>query len=484
MDSPHNEFPNLHLADRSLEVDGADFEVLVAVAARHLAQHLDQLGDMDAWSTEGGDDLARSVVEPAPQTPSADWEELIARVVHDLTSVSFVTPSPGYMAFVPGGGLPHAAIADLIAATINRFVTVWVASPALNQLENTVIRWFCDALGLPPAGGGYLTTGGSMSNWSALVTARRCRLPEDFLDGCIYVSDQAHHSIQKASMLAGFPINNVRIIPADDACRLDMERLDRQVEADFEAGLKPFLVAANAGTTNTGAIDDLDAIRQFTSEREMWMHVDAAYGGFFAWTERGKERMKGIETADSVTLDPHKGLFMPYGLGCLLVQRQEDLRITHHVDGAYMPNMQDAEEFVDISSISPELSRGFRGLRVWLPIQLVGMDVFRQLLDEKLDLAAWAHDELSEIEGLELVGAPQLTTIAFRYTPSGMTDETEINEWNRQWLKRLNAAKRFYLTSTTVRGRFVIRICIVSFRTHFEQVEFCVKTIKEQLARR
>ena len=263
-------------------------------------------------------------------------------------------------------------MADLIADSTNRYTSVYGAAPALAQLEANVIAWFCQIAGYPPEARGTLTSGGSLANLTALVTARRERLPENFLSGVIYASDQSHHSVAKGAILAGFPEANVREVPTDERFRLRVDALDELIAEDRRRGLTPFLVVASAGTTNTGAVDPLAELADLAAREGLWLHVDAAYGGFFLLTEEGKRTMRGIERADSIVLDPHKGLFLPYGTGAVLVRDGEALRRAHSLTADYLPGMQNDPDRVDFSQYSPELSRPFRGLRVWLPFKMHG----------------------------------------------------------------------------------------------------------------
>jgi aromatic-L-amino-acid decarboxylase len=455
--------------DRSLELSGDALRDLVAAATERLVAHVDSLPRQPAADTAGGAELARSLRTALPETgrPAAELLDLLfSRVIPK----SFNTAGPGYLAYIPGGGLPHAAVADLVSGITNRYVGVFAAAPGVAAIEADVVRWFCGMTGLPPEAGGVLTSGGSLSNFSALVTARRRLLPENFLDGTMYVSDQAHYSVAKAAMLAGFPERNVRRVATDEAFRVRPDAVADAVRRDRAAGKKPFLVIGNAGTTNTGAVDDLEALSEIARREGLWYHVDAAYGGFFVLTERGRKALAGIERADSIALDPHKGLFLPYGTGALLVRDVGALRAAHAVTADYMPPMQEDPDLPDFSQLSPELSRGWRGLRVWLPISMHGIGPFRRNLDEKLDLTLQAAEELRRIPGIEIVAEPQLSIVAFRLRRPGL-DERALTALNRDLLARVNARARVHLTSTMLGGRFAIRICVLSFRTHADRVQ-------------
>lgn len=454
----------------ALELDGAGLTRLLATITERLAAHVDSLPSQPAADVAGAADVAAALLGAPFPEKGAPLGEILDLLFDRAIPKSFNTAGPGYLAYIPGGGVLHAAAADLIADVTNRYVGVWQAAPALVTLETNVVRWLRDLAGLPAGSGGFLSSGGSLATFSALVTARRERLPEEFLGGLLYASDQVHHCVEKAALLAGFPPRNVRSIPTDERFRIRLDVLAERIAADRAAGGTPFLVAGNAGSTNTGAVDDLGALADLAAKESLWLHVDAAYGGFFLLTERGRRTMAGIERADSIVLDPHKGLFLPYGTGALLVRDAGALRRAHSVGADYLPEMQDGDGRVDWCEVSPELSRDFRGLRVWLPLMLCGVDAFRAALDEKLDLAAFATDELRRIPDLEIVAEPQLSLVAFRLAPPGVTGP-ELDALNRELLARVNARQRVHLSATVLERGFVLRICVLSFRTHRDRME-------------
>jgi aromatic-L-amino-acid decarboxylase len=416
------------------------------------------------------------LVEGLPEQ-GATPEQLIQLVVEGLVPKSFNTAGPGYIAYIPGGGLFHAAVADLIADATNRYVGVWAAAPGLAQLEANVVRWFCDIVEYPNSARGILTSGGSLANFSALVTARRERLAENFLNGTVYVSDQAHHSIHKAALLAGLPQKNVREIRSDESYRMRLDELEARIAEDRRAGFIPFLIVGSAGTVHTGAVDDLDALADLARRENVWFHVDGAYGGFFMLTDKGRERMRGIGQADSITLDPHKGLFLPYGTGSLLVRNGEALKRAHQLSADYLPAMQEDPDLVDFCLYSPELSRDFRGLRVWLPFKMHGIGVFRRNLEEKLELTHWATEQLRTIPGIEILAEPQLSIVAFRLKRAGM-DVQSLNRLNQTFLEKINERKRIYMTGTKLGEMFALRICILSFRTHLDRMQQGMEDIR------
>jgi aromatic-L-amino-acid decarboxylase len=468
------------MATYPLELTSDQMRSLVDEATDRIVGYIESLPDQPSVDVDGATELAKSLIEIDPPEGGQKPEELFDLLFDRLIPSSFNTAGPGYLAYIPGGGIFHAAVADLIADATNRYVGVCAAAPALVQLESNVIRWFCRFVGYPAGAGGILTTGGSLANFTAIVTARKELLGDDLQHATIYGSDQVHHSVQKAANLAGFPYASVREIATDERFRIRVNVLKETIARDRASGQRPFLIIGSAGTTNTGAVDDLGALADLAKAERCWLHVDGAYGAFFVLTERGRRALKGIELADSITLDPHKTLFLPYGTGSLLVRDAGALRRAHSLHAEYLPPMQAEADLVDFCEISPELSRDFRGLRVWLPLKMHGVDVFRRQLDEKLDLTEWATRELRKIEGIEIVAEPQLSVVAFRLVRPGLSEE-QLNELNREFLERINSRKRVMLTPTVLGGRFVLRICVVSFRTHLDRMKMALEDIRAAL---
>lgn len=449
---------------------------LVEAAMERIAEHVDTLPDQPASAIEGGLRLARSLAEPLPQR-GTPFPKLLDLLFDRAVPRSLNTAGPGYLAYVPGGGLLHSAVADLIGTSVNRYIGLFGSAPGLGQIEANVTSWFREMVGYPAEAGGILTSGGSLSALTAIVTARKERLPENFLSGVLYWSDQTHHSLEKAALLAGFPASNFRKLPTDDLFRLRVDALEAAIEEDRQRGLTPFLVVGSAGTTNTGAVDPLKEIAEVARRHGLWFHADGAYGGFFVLTGEGRRVLDGLSLADSLALDPHKSLFLPYGTGALLVRDAGALRRTHSLRADYLPQANE----VDPSELSPELTRPFRGLRVWLPLKMHGIEPFREALEEKLALARWASEELKKIEGIEVVAEPQLSTLAFRLNPGGMPpeDTEDLNRLNRRLMNAINEKKRVFLTGTKVGDRFVIRICVLSYRTHRDRMEICLEDVRE-----
>jgi aromatic-L-amino-acid decarboxylase len=456
-----------------LDPSPEDMQEMGEAALAYLVEFLRQQPDLPAGGEPGGLDAARAARESPPEE-GGEFKPLL-ETVQVAAAKAYGTTGPGYLAFIPGGGLFTATLADFLATGINRFVNLWTAAPLVAQIENNVVRWLCDLFGYPTRSRGILTSGGSMANFSAVVAARKALLPEEFLDGALYVSDQVHASVTKAAALAGFGPRNIRVVPTTDELRMDVDALRAMVQEDRRAGLRPFLVVGSAGTTNTGAVDPMADIAAVAREEGLWFHADAAYGGFFQLTERGRAKFTGIERADSITLDPHKGMFLPYGTGSLVVRDGERLREAHFSGAAYLQDLAGDDEIPNFAEYSPELSRDFRGLRVWFPLKLHGVSAFRETLDEKLDLARALSDGLRAIPQLELLWEPELTVVPFR-----LRDRRD--EANKKLLETINASQRVFLSSTIVRDRFTLRACILSHRTHRDRIDECIEIVRSAVA--
>jgi aromatic-L-amino-acid decarboxylase len=459
--------------DRPLEPDPEQWRALAAGVIDYLSGVLRELPGAPASAFDGIDALMiDSRLRRPPPENGRPLSELLA-VLDGAAGVGINPSSPGYLAYVPGSGVVSAGLAGLIADVLNRYTGLAFPAPGLVALEADLLRWLADLFDLPATAGGIFTSGGSLATFSAIVTARHDRLPEDFLRGTLYVTNQVHQSVVKAARLAGFPPAAVRVVGCDAGQRMDVESLERLVERDRRAGRQPFCVVASAGTTNTGAIDPLGAIAEVCARERLWLHVDGAYGAAFQLTERGRQRLRHIDRADSLTLDPHKGFFLPFGTGCLLVRDTAVLRAAHSGDsGDSAHYLQDiaALDLPDFADHGPELTRAFRGIRLWLPLHLHGVAAFRAALDEKLDLADWAYTALKAEPALQVYGPPELTTVAFRC--AARDDATA------ELLRRVNAEQRVLLSSTRLDGRFVGRIAILNHRTDRGRVEEAVSAVR------
>ncbi|MCX6550091.1 MAG: aminotransferase class V-fold PLP-dependent enzyme [Acidobacteria bacterium] len=464
----------------SLELSPDTIRALGADVIDRIVAHLGSLDRQPARGDVHAEALCRSMREPVPER-GTDVGPLLDALFNEWIPRSFTTPGPGYLAYIPGGGLFPAALADFISASTNRYTGVWMAAPALVQLEANVLDWLRVWMSFPDTTRGLLTTGGSMAVFNAIVCARERLLGPDIRDGVLYTSTQVHHSVVKTARLAGILPDRVRTIPVDGDFRMKVEALAEAVRDDRAHGLRPFMVASTAGTTNTGAVDPLDAIADLCAAEGLWHHVDGAYGAFFHMCEELRPLLRGLPRADSLTLDPHKGLFIPYGTGALLVRDGSALRDAHAATAGYLPGTPDPDEFYDPSQYGPDLSRGFQGLRVWLCIKVFGAARFRAALAEKRALAVDAAARIAAVPGIAMVAPPQLSLFAFHLTWPGAAREDE-NAATTELIERVTARGRVMLTGCTVDGRFLARVCVLSFRTRQPRIDACVDDVAAETA--
>jgi aromatic-L-amino-acid decarboxylase len=463
-----------------LEFSPDDMRRMAREVADRAIDHIASLAAQPACGDVRAEELVRRLREPAPEERSA-LEPLLDALFDEWIPRSFTAPSPGYLAYIPGGGLFPAALADFIADTTNRYTGVWQASPVLVQLEANALDWLRDWMDFPQTTRGLFTTGGSMATFNAILCARERHLGTDIRRGVMYTSTQAHHSVAKSARMAGVFDDRVRSIAVDDGFRMRLDALAEAIQRDRDDGLTPFLVVSSAGTTNTGAVDPLEALAELCTAQGLWHHIDGAYGAFFYMDPSLRPLLPGLHRADSLTLDPHKGMFLPYGTGALLVRDGTALRAAHDVPHAgYLPALPD-DEFYDPSLYGPDLSRGFPGLRVWLCVKLLGAASFRAAIAEKRQLAVEAAARISRIPGIVIDAPPQLSLFAFHLTWPGAVLEAE-NAATRALIDAVTARGRVMLTGCTVDGRYLGRVCVLSFRTRRDRIDACVEDVAAEAA--
>lgn len=410
---------------------------------------------------------------------ASELSTLLECTTENIDQVGINPASGGHLGYIPGGGLYPSALGDYIAAVNNRYAGLFFASPGAVRLENMLLRWMCRIMGYPENSAGNLTSGGSISNLIAIVTAREAHKlkARDFDKSVIYLSEQAHHSIQKAIRIAGLAEAHLRYIPLDEKLRISVSELEKAILEDKEKGLIPFFINTTLGTTNTGAIDPIEPIAILAKKYNLWLHVDAAYGGFFKLVSEMSLQFKGIEKADSITLDPHKTLFLPFGTGAILIKNKAALLKVHYYLANYMQDAFDANEETSPADLSPELSKHFRGMRMWLPLKLFGLKPFRAALEEKLLLTRYFYAEIQKVKGFEAGPEPELSVALFRYIPKN----EDANTFNQKLIRAIQKDGRIFLSSTSIHGVFWIRVAVVSFRTHIEQIDLLLKILNEKV---
>lgn len=447
----------------------------VLAYAREFLQDIDERPAFQLTEDKGIGLLDAPVTEEGIEMPEA------LDLLRQHVDIAGINPaSGGHLGYIPGGGLYLSALGDFMADVTNRYSGVFFANPGAVRMENMMVRWMADLVGYPSSAAGTLLSGGSLANLSCIVTARDAKgiRARDVETAVIYITEQVHHCVTKAFRIAGLGEAIVREVPLDDLYRMDVEALAALVAADKAAGLNPFLVVASTGTTDTGAIDPVDLIAEVAGAEGLWLHVDAAYGGFFLLCEEGRKVIHGLDRSDSIVMDPHKGLFLPYGSGAALVKNGSQLADSHYYNANYLQDALSQTDEMSPADLSPELTRHFRGLRMWLPLKVHGLAAFRACVEEKLWLARYFHEQLAEIPHMERGPYPALSVVLYRYVPPG----GDANAFNELLMQRIHEDGRVFLSSTKIDGVFYLRFAALAFRTHKSTADKCLAMLRDCIA--
>jgi glutamate/tyrosine decarboxylase-like PLP-dependent enzyme len=468
------ELDRLRAASAALEPDAQARSALMDAAFGHAQAFLDGLAE----GPSNRDRAEAFAIRLEPEFPEGGRppEEALAFLATCVDAPGITTASPRFMGYIPGGGLFHSALGDFLAAASNKYAGFASAAPGAVRMENAILAWLAEVVDYPPDSAGTLTSGGSLANLTAIVAAREARDPDG--GGAVYSTEFVHHCLDKALHIAGRGRSPHRRIATDESHRMRPEALAEALERDRAGGVRPWLVIASAGTVDTGAVDPLPEIADLCARFGAWLHVDGAYGGLFMLCPEGRERLAGIERADSLALDPHKTMFLPYGTGAALVRDGQALKDAFSATAAYLEPLGPSSVGPEPADLSPELTRHFRGLRLWLPLQLAGVGAFRAAQSEKIGLARYFHARLSEMERWDAGPPPDLSVVAFRYRPR----TGDPDAFNEALLRRLQDEGRVFLSGTRIGGAPWLRCAILSFRTHIEHVDATIDALERAAA--
>jgi len=404
----------------------------------------------------------RERLHGVPPDQPQPFDEILVGLDRDVLPFASRDGHPRFFGFVPFAGTWPGALGDLIASACNLYAGSWMESAGASQVELEVLSWFKEWIGFPPEAAGSLVSGGSAGNLTALACARETLAGPMRDDLVLYVSDQAHSSVARAARILGFKPEQVRVLPSDESFRLAPRTVAAAMEADEQRGLTPFAVAAQAGATNTGAVDPLDELAALCRERGAWLHVDAAYGGFAALADRGL--LPGLEQADSITLDPHKWLYQPFECGCVLVRDGQALRRAFEMLPEYLHDARTAEGEVNFSDLGLQLTRSARALKLWVSLRYFGLDAFREAIRRTLELAAAAARRIDASETLEAMAPPSLGVVCFRRRDLD-------DEGNAGIVAALERSGTGLISTTRLHGRFALRLCVLNHQSTEADVE-------------
>jgi glutamate/tyrosine decarboxylase-like PLP-dependent enzyme len=416
------------------------------------------------------EELRGRLASPPPEEPVA-FERILDDLERDVLPYVARISHPGYLAFIPGEGTWPGAVGDLIASALNLDTCWWLGASGPSALELLVLDWFRQWVGYPEGARGLLVSGGSAANLTAIACAREARVGAMDESAVVYMSDQTHSSLARAARALGFRPEQVRVIPSDERARIRTDGLEVAIAADRAAGRQSLLVIANAGTTAAGAVDDFAALATICHEHGAWLHVDGAYGAFACLTERGRRELAGIELADSITLDPHKWLYQPIEVGALLVRDGAELRGAFEINPDYLTEVEAADHEVNFSDLGLQLTRSCRALKLWISLRYFGVAAFRETIDRCFDLAVHAEREIVSSPELELISPASLGIVTFRRHPAGVDDEAVLERINASIAEQIEGQGDVFISTGRVRGRFVLRLCILNHSTSRTEVD-------------
>jgi aromatic-L-amino-acid decarboxylase len=416
-----------------------------------------------------------SLFDRDPSEQGRDPQEILDQLERDVLPNNLHVDHPRFLAFVPGPNNFVSAMADALAAGFNIFNGTWFGGSAAAALELGVVRWLCRVCGFPSEAGGLFVSGGSMANLTALVAARHAQLNDRVAAATVYFSDQTHSSVERALRVIGFLPEQIRKIESDDEFRLPLARLRTAISEDRARGLRPFCIVANAGTTNTGAVDPLPDLADYAAAEKLWFHIDGAFGAAAVLSERGRVNLQGLERADSVTLDPHKWLFQSFECGCVLVRDAALLKAAFQIKPDYLRDVHRVVEEFNPCDYGVQLTRSFRALKLWLSLETFGLAAFREAIARGFELAEIAERELRARADWEILSPAQMATVCFRF---GENDELQT-----QLVEAMLRDSFALLTSTTLKGTTALRLCTINPRTTEQDIIETVKRL-DQLARK
>jgi glutamate/tyrosine decarboxylase-like PLP-dependent enzyme len=428
-----------------------------------IVDHLTTLRQKPVSGGATRSELDRVFREPLPES-GTDPTEVLQFVEEKILAGIMHLDHPRFFAFVPGPGGFVGAMADALASGFNVFASTWLEGPAAAEIELVTIDWLREIFGMPREAGGLFVSGGSAANLTALAAARHRVLGDDFGDGIVYFSDQTHSSVVRALRVLGFTPGQIRIVGADEHFRIDPTRLSAEIARDRKNGKRPFCVVANAGTTNTGAVDPLGDLSAIAREEGMWLHVDGAYGAAAILSERGKALLAGISDCDSLAVDPHKWLFCPFEIGCVIVRDGALLKDTFHILPEYLKDTEMIAEPFNFCDYGIQLTRGFRALKLWMTLKIFGLNAVREAVSIGIKNAETAERIIMGSSNWEVVTPAHLGIMTFRAAAKGRTP-AEVDRLHRSVVGRLIEDGFAFLSSTTLSGRTVLRMCTINPNT-------------------
>lgn len=473
--------------DHSLDFTQEDFKAILQQSTNMILQKFEDINAVKGYHDHSQPEVEEWFNEPLPSkgmAPSALLDEVQKKVMNTATG----NLGPHMYAYVMSGGNQMALIAEKLASTINQNQTKWHLGPAMNEIEKRVIGWTAELLDFPKDAGGVLVSGGSSANLTGLTVGRNLffeqkEIRKKGLFGqkpfVVYASEEVHSCMDKSVELLGIGTDYLRKIPTDDQFKINLDALVKQIENDSNDGLKPFCVVGNAGTVNTGAIDDLEALAHIAKKYGLWYHVDGAYGALAGILDDLKPVYQGMEKADSIAIDFHKWLYVPFEGGCTLVRSWDHLRRTYYKKAAYLDTeLANDGNRLEFNEHYFQLSRNAKAFKVWMTIKAYGMNRIKAMIQKDIGLTQYLNEKVRLSEDFEMVAESKLAVSCFVYV-GNMMSKDEITEFNKKLMPKLEKDGRVFIMGTILKGEYAIRACLINHRKTKKSIDYLLEVIRD-----
>ena len=476
---------SLYFVDMSLDVSSKQFQQWIEQAGKLITDYFDEKSEKNVFAGKSPEEVMALFDEPLPQE-SMDIGAVLNKVREDVLGSITNSAGPRYYGYITGGGNQAAVLAEMIKASLNQNNLKWHSSPVSTEMERLVMRWVAEFIGYPTSSAGVLLSGGSVANHNCLAVARTIKAPVDVaqegLYNCppmtVYVSEEGHSSFDKGVDMLGIGKQYLRKIPTNNELQMDVEALEKAIQEDKKKGLHPICAIAVAGTTNNGALDDLKAVSEVCQKYNLWFHVDAAYGGPAAAVPKVSSHFDGIEEADSVVVNPHKWMYVPFEAGGVLVKDPEHLRKTFSTIPDYLKSDKSDNNRTDLMEYNLPLTKEFKSLKVWMTLKTYGAKKIRETIEADIDKAAYLAQKIENHPKLELMAPVPLSIVCFRYNPGNLGEEA-LDLLNDGIVDRVETDGRVFLTGTKIKGKSALRVCFINHRTTQDDIDFLENVVSD-----
>ncbi len=472
------------MIQNSLDFPSDEWEKILEQTSELILHHYQRLSSMKGFNVESQPEVASWFEEPLPLSPTS-FSSLLPQLKTQILDSATGNLGENMYAYVMSGGNQVSTLAEFMMSTVNQNNAKWHLAPAMAEIEKRVVHWADEMIGIDTQAGGAMVSGGSEANLAGLTVARNIffrqyDIKKKGLFGVkpflVYCSSETHNCIDKSIALLGIGTDNIRKIPVNECFQIDTKALLTQIEADTKDGFLPFCLIGNAGTVNTGAIDDLETLASIAKAHQMWFHIDGAYGGLASTLPELKQAYRGIHQADSIALDFHKWLYQPFEIGCVLVKNWDILRETYFKQADYLHNSGDGK--IEFNEHYFQLSRNAKAFKVWLSVKVYGFEKIQQMIRKDILLANYLAEQIKQTSNFELMSQDKLAVICFRYIKEGLSED-ELSEFNLKLTDALEKDGRIFIAGTKLNGKFVLRACLINHRKQTSSIDYLMEVIDE-----